>query len=293
MGLAETDTPPVPSETPDAEQQMAGGTEECHPDCTIASQTFKSSPADRTRTKVGVGEEVTITVTGTAATWEIDTGGTISPSTGTQNSVTFTAGGENASATITATGDGCGCVNSITFEVVEPENFTMRRKGGTNEHNNGWPDCGWTGMIYVHPNDVNFYRVQVRELDSQAVTTGCYSTPQQTGAYHGNYPLPDRASPWIAITSHSDARGSKTTLTDHIYSGQPRSSWAGGANPPWAVGTMHFPMTWQWRVLSIWRRHNFPAFRQRHAVTAPGRCTSSKAGNSESNMYNDPTSARG
>src|SRR3982751_5347280 len=129
MGLAETETPPQPSETPDAEQPVDGCTEECHPTCTIASQTFKSSPADRTRTKVGVGEEVTITITGNPATWEIDTGGTISPSTGTQSSVTFPAGESTATATITATGAGCGCVNTIAFTVVEPENFTMRRKG--------------------------------------------------------------------------------------------------------------------------------------------------------------------
>jgi type VI secretion system secreted protein VgrG len=293
MGQTEAEVPPQPSATPDAAQPVEGPVEECHPPCTIASQTFKTSPADRTRTKVGVGEEVTITVTGNPATWEIDTGGTITPSGAEANSVTFTAGETAASATITATGVGCGCVNSITFDVVEPDSFTMRRKGATLEHNNPWPDCGWTGMIYVHPNDVNFYRVQVREVDSRAVTSGCYATALQTGAYHGNYPPPARVSPWIAVTSHTEARGSKTTVTDHIYSGRPLSSWAGGANPPFMAGTMYYPMTWHWRVRGSANHKDFPHFRQSHRVTAPGRCTSSKAGNSESCMYSDPTSVRG
>ena len=293
MGLAETETPPPPSETPDAEQQMAGGTEECHPTCTIASRTFKSSPADRTRTKVGVGEEVTVTVTGNAATWTIDTGGTISPSAGTHNSVTFTAGETAATATITATGAGCGCVNTISFTVVEPSDFTMRRKGSTNEHTNPRPDCGWTGLVYVHPNDVNFYRVRIRELDSQAVCTGAYNG--FAGVWHGNYAAPSRASSWFTLPSHSESRGTKASLVDHIYSGDPGAAATNppAGAPPFNVATMHFAMTWQWRVSGSSTRHNFPGFRQSHRINAAGNCRSSKAGNSESNLFSDPTSVRG
>lgn len=291
MGQAETETPPQPSETPAAEQPVEGAEEECHPACTISSLTFKSSPADRTRTKVGVGEEVTVTVTGNPATWTIDAGGTISPNSGTQSSVTFTAGETAATATITATGSGCSCVNTITFTVVEPESMTMRRKGSTLEHNNGIPDCGWTGLAYVHPNDVNFYRVQVRELDSQAVTTGSYVHPQLTGAYHGGYAPPSRASSWIPLTTHSESRGSKADGEDHVYSGYPPSSQTGTA-PPFTTGRMYWPMTWQWRVRGSSTRKNLPGFRQNHVIATTGRCTSSKAGHSESCLYSDPTSAR-
>lgn len=292
MGQTETTTPPEPSATPDAAEPVNGPAAECHPACTIASQTFKSSPVDRTRTKVGVGEEVAITVTGNPATWTLAGGGTISPSTGTQSSVTFTADKVAGSATITATGSGCSCINTITFTVVEPSNFTMRRKGSTLEHNNPFADCGWTGLVYVHPNDVNFYRVQIRELDSQAVTTGSYNIPLLTGTFHGNYPLPSRASSWFALTSHTEPRGSKASLEDHIYSGFPGSAAAGTA-PPFNVGEMHFPMTWQWRVRGDATRHNFPGFRQSHRITAPGQCRSSKAGNSETALFSDPTSIRG
>ena len=291
MAQTESEAPQRPSETPNAAQPVEAAAEECHPTCTIASQTFKTSPTDRTRTKVGVGEEVTITVTGNPATWEIDTGGTITPTGGTTNSVTFTAGGTAATATIQATGSGCSCVNTIVFTVVEPESMTMRRKGSTNEHNNPQPDCGWTGLIYVHPNDVNFYRVQVRELDSQAVCAGCYNVAPFPGAYHGGYPLPDRASPWLGMSSHSETRGSKVNGEDHVYSGYPPSASVGTA-PPFTTGNYYWPMTWQWRVRGVWTRHNFPRFRQTHRIDAAGRCTSSKAGHSESCLYSDPTSAR-
>lgn len=290
MLLPEEAVPPLQDEP----QPVDCAIEPCHPPCTIASQTFKRSPSNRARTKVGVGEEVTITVTGNPATWAISEGdgGRISPREGTQNSVTFTADKVAGSSTIIATGSGCGCVNVITFTVVEPSDFTMRKKGTTLEHTNPRPDCGWTGLVYVHPNDVNFYRVQIRELDSQSVTSGSYNVPLLTGAYHGNYPLPDRASSWFALTSHSERRGSKAALEDHIYSGYPGVA-AAGAAPPFTEGTMYFPMTWQWRVAGSARRHNFPRFRQSHRIFTTGRCRSSKAGNSESALYSDPTSARG
>ena len=285
------ETAPQASDEP---QPVDCAVEPCHPTCTIASQTFKRSPLDRTRTKLGVGEEVTITVTGNPATWAISDGdgGRISPRAGTQNSVTFTADKVAGSSTIIATGSGCSCINTITFTVVEPSDFTMRKKGATLEHNNPHPDCGWTGLVYVHPNDVNFYRVQVREMDSQAVTTGSYNVPLLTGAYHGLYPLPERASSWFALTSHTEQRGSKASLEDHIYSGYPGSG-SSGAAPPFIAGTMHFPMTWQWRVAGSATRHNFPGFRQSHTIFATGRCRSSKAGNTESALFSDPTSARG
>ena len=66
----------------DEPQPVDCAIEPCHPPCTIASQTFKHSPSNRARTKLGVGEEVTITVTGNPAAWAISEGdgGRISPS---------------------------------------------------------------------------------------------------------------------------------------------------------------------------------------------------------------------
>jgi len=289
MCKAETKTPPKPSTTPSGSQPTNGAKTECHPACTLASQTVATSPANRARTKIGVGEEVKLTVTGNPATWAITSGsGTLSPSTGARTSVTFTADDKAQSVTVTATGSGCSCVNTITLTVVRPSSWRMKRKSGTNlKHTNGRPDCGWTGEMYLNPKDVNFYRVEVRELDSEAVCTGSY-TPFN-GVKHGNYPAPDHASAWLTAGTHTDADGNKVNMIDNIYSGDPGSG-ATNAAPPFKVGTMYFPITFQWRVKGKATKHNFPVVRQEHEIFANGKCESKKGGNPESCMHSDPTS---
>jgi hypothetical protein len=203
------------------------------------------------------------------------------------SSIKFTAGDKNESVTINAAGSHGSC--SITFQVIIPTSMSMKRKSGTNlKHQNGRPDCGWLGTIFVHPNDVNFYRVEIREKDSQAITSGAYNVFR--GVWHGNYPPPNRVSSWVPLVKHSDSDGSSVgnSISDNIYSGDPGG--AAGNNPPFTVGTMYFDMTWQWRVVAGRNIKNFPAFRQSHEITAAGLCKSSKAGHSEQCNYSDPTS---
>lgn len=288
MCSSEPPTPSQPSTTPGSSQPAGGTSVPCHPACSLTSQTVATSPSDRARTKLGVGEEVTLTVTGNPATWTISGGGTLSPSSGTHSSVTFTADDNAGSVTITAAGSGCSCSNPITFNVVRPANWTMKRKTGTNlKHSAGRPDCGWKGIVYLHPDDVNFYNLQICEEDSQAVATGSYSV--FNGVWHGRYPPPDRLGPWIPIVSHSDADGSGYGGTDTVYSGDPQASRTGSA-PPFTTGNMHFPITRKWRIGGTGTAHDFPVVRQEHEIFANGRCESNKAGNPEHTMHNDPPS---
>ncbi len=256
----------------------------CPKACTITSETFRSSPANRARTKIGVGEEVTLTVTPGPATWTVaGAAGTLTPNSGSHSSVTLTAQDVAGSVTITANAAGCSC--AITFTVVEPANWTMKRVSGI-KHANGRPDCGWQGNFYIHPNDVNFYNVNIREKDSQAVTTGSYNV--FSGVWHGNYPPPDQASAWLSLTSHTDADGTKAAGTDSVYSGDPAA--AAGAAVPFNVGTMHFPITLQWKV-GTGAAKNFPIVRQEHEIYANGACESRKGGNTERKLFSEPTSS--
>jgi type VI secretion system secreted protein VgrG len=254
--------------------------------CTITSQTVATSPSNRTRTRIGVGEEVTLTVNPGPASWTVSGGnGTLSPSSGSNTSITYTAGDSAGTVTITAHGPNCTC--TIVFTVVEPSNWTMKRKLNTNLfHRAGIPECGWKGEAYIHPNDVNFYRVEVREKDSKGVTTGSFHPFE--GIYHGNYPPPDRVSPWFPLPTHTDTDGTKADLVDTIYSGYPGSASV-GAVPPFHPGTLYFPMVWQWRV-GTGATKSFPQVRQEHEISADGRCESRKGGHTEHTTYNDPAS---
>jgi type VI secretion system secreted protein VgrG len=275
--------PSNPAAGPEPAATGGSGTRGCS-GCTITSQTVATSPADRARTRIGVGEEVRLTVNPGPATWSITSGtGSLNPTRGSHTTVTYTADDTAGSVTITATGSGCSC--TITFTVVAPSNTTMEKAPGTNlRHTNGRPDCGWKGKQWIHPDDVNFYNIERREVDSNAVCTGSYMP--FNNVLHGNYP--GGYGSWFGIDTHDPAKGSRAAMTDNIYSGDPGAG-ATGAAPPFNVGTMYFPIVYQWRV-GTGTAHNFPAIRQEHEIFANGRCESRKGGNTESTMYNDPTS---
>jgi hypothetical protein len=277
---------PTPPSSGDGAGSRAGESVAPCRACTITSQTVATSPANRARTRIGVGEEVDLTVDPAPATWAITSGGgTLSPSSGSHATVRFTADDNAGNVTITATGASCTC--TITLTVVQPSDWTMQRKSGTDlKHKHGRPDCGWLGIMYVHPNDVNFYRIETREKDSQYVGTGVYAS--YTGDYHGNYPLPDRASSWFRISRHTEADGSTDDTPDTIYTGLP-SVAATGAAPPFNVGAGYFPITIQWRVVGKTTIHDLPVVRQEDEIFASGRCESRK-GHVEHTMYSDPTS---
>ena len=250
--------------------------------CTILSSTVATSPAKRDRKRIGVGEEVDLTVKPGPATWEIQQGGgNLSPTFGT--SVTYTAGDASATVIIAAKGPDCTC--TITFNVVEPSGWTMKRKPGTNvRHKSGRPHCGWQGIFFIHPNNVNFYNIKFRELDSQYNGTGSYLS--YNGAYHGNYPLPERASPWLPVTTHTDADGSQPAGVDNVDTGDPGSAIT-GSSPPFKVGAGYFPITMQWQV-GAGSPKSFTVSRQEDEIFASGKCESRKGGHIESTLYNDP-----
>lgn len=161
----------------------------------------------------------------------------------------------------------------------------MKRVSGIS-HTAGHPDSGFRGEFYVHPNDVNFYAIDFREMDSQAVTTGSFAS--QAGRYHGNYPLPTRAGPWGAITGHTDADGSHVGLLDTVTSGYPSSGDTGSA-PPFNVGTKYWTIPTQWKV-GTGAPKALPLQVQNHEIFATGRSESQKGGVTVSKMYNDPAS---
>lgn len=254
--------------------------------CTVSSQTVKTSPANRARTKIGVGEEVDLTVDPAPATWAITSGsGTLTPSTGSRATVRFMADDNAGNVTITATGAGCSC--TISFTVVTPANWTMKRKSGTNvQHEKGKIQCYWKGNTYYHPDDVNFYNIQTREKDSQAVGTGCKIG--SNGVWHGKYPEPDRVSDWLTIVGHTEADGSKESGVDTVGTGDPGVA-ARGAAPPFKTGTVHFDIVLQWKVVGSANVHDMTAQPQEAEIFSDGHCESRKGGNTERTMYTDET----
>lgn len=130
----------------------------------IVTETSSPIPSNRTRSRIGIGEEVFCQVIPSIpAIWSVDFGGTVFPSVGDR--VTFAAHKSPGRAVVSAEIDGLKCTHS--FEIVAP--CAMQISEVTND---GFKSCVFGARFsgarskftfVVLPNDVSFYNVEFRE----------------------------------------------------------------------------------------------------------------------------------
>ena len=220
-----------PSTSSGANTPVGGAvTTPCPKQCTITSETVATQPANRTRTKIGVGEQVKLTFSLGNAAWNAP-GAQLSSNNGT--TVTLNAPERAASITVTATGS--GCTSQITFQVIEPSGVRMIQHGTVIQHVQGQPSAGFLGDPYIQPSDVSFYNIQVRELDCAPTKSGYYTANTQTS--HG-------ANASYVSVQDPNSNGSPVQGTDHIWSGYIPSI----TGPPYQAGSLEFDIPWEYKV---------------------------------------------
>lgn len=230
---------------------------------TITSETVVTDPAPRTRTTVGVGEEVDLTHTPGTATWAT-TAGTLSATTG----VTVRLTAPDTAQRVTVTGDAA----RIEFNVLAPTSVAMDREPGTGvKHTRNFPDSGVQTRVFLGPDTVNFSRVRYRERDVGAATTGTYTcfgpTTPHCGAGVGN-PCPDKALTNTVVAG----MGTQSVLGDCAYSGHC------GGTAPFAPGSLSFSIPYEYSVPPD-PFHAITTVAQVHTLAADASTlTSSKAG---------------
>jgi hypothetical protein len=250
-----------------------GAAQGCPPhQCTITSETEQTSPGNRDRTRIGVGERVRVTVNPAPANWSVNSGGTLSPTSGA--SVTFTAGDQTGHATITAQGSGCTC--SLDLEVVAPTGVSIEREDSRGfYHDQGHPSAGFVGRVHLLPDNVNFDAVEYREGDVEATGTGGCSF--MTGQGHHPNPNPLPVSETVI-----PGRGSRGGI-DLV---QIRMTITGTLSP----GTVTWPIPWYYSV-NGGTEHRFATINQVADMDATGAVTISKAGASVTKGRNELPSA--
>jgi len=248
----------------------------------ITSLTIFEQPGARTRTTIGVGEQVFLTHSPGSATWTT-TAGTVSPGTGVM--VIFTA--PDTAQTVTVTGGAA----TIAFTVIAPANVHMDRFAGTGVgHTKDLPDSGIRTLAFLLPDTVNFGNVIYREMDVPGVGTGVYAcNPAKNGhcgAGGGGAPCPDLFATDTVIAG----KGTKgDPLGDCAYSGHCGTSPP--FNPPYAPGSVTIDIPYQYKVkLGGGAYHPFPKpVSQMHTLAADASTlTSDKAG-----AHGDTTVAAG
>ncbi|MGF6754514.1 membrane protein implicated in regulation of membrane protease activity [Paraburkholderia sp. GAS42] len=219
----------------------------------IISETVQTSPGARTRTDIGVGEEVDLTYTGGSTTWTT-TGGSLSAVTGP--SVVLKAP-DTAQAVIVTAGTA-----AITFQIIAPSRVFMARTGAM-QHDKGYPNVGIRMRPYLLPDNVNFYNVVYHEMDVNGVpTAGEYScNPFKTGhcgAGGGGVPCPD-----LPVTNTVVAgQGTQTLNDDCAYSG-----YCTTTGPPYAPGSVSLNIPHEYKVGSG-GVHPFAPVSQVHTLEA-------------------------
>ncbi len=196
---------------------------------TITSETSQTSPSDRRRTTIGVGEAVRLTHSVGGITWTVPTSaGFLHGST--PRETWFIAPDTAQSVTITA-----GSAN-ITFNVIAPSNVLRELTPGSNNirHRENRPDIGIQTRAYLQPTTVNFYNTEYRERDANASASGTYA------CFDGDSHNPHGP---VQVGSHFDSRKGTLGLGyDQAYSGdcdQP---------PPFPPGSISWSIPYEYRM---------------------------------------------
>ena len=160
----------------------------------MTSQTVATAPSNRSRTTLGIGEEVTCSIpTGTwsdtdcnastntievdtigTITWSVSSGGTLSSSTGASTVLTAEISATPPSPTVTATiKDSQSKYNDTTitknmiFTIAVPSGVTVTAVMDDYSHwstrGNAYVGCSTLFDLHLTPLTVNFYNVSFRE----------------------------------------------------------------------------------------------------------------------------------
>jgi len=241
-------TPPTPTPTPT-------------PAAVITSETVATAPGARTRTDIGVGEEVNLTFSAGSATWAT-TAGTLSATTGA--TVTLTAPDTAQHVGIGAVGGGRSA--NLAFSVLAPNGVHRDRLPGSGiKHTLNFPDSGIQTESFLLPDTVNFGNTEYHEVDSPAATSGTYSC--HSGVSHDPSPSTIPVADTVVT-----GKGSGPNGRDQAYSGH-----CGGSSP-FTPGSLSFVIPYEYRVgTGPFRR--FATVIQMHTLANDAsRLTSDKAG---------------
>ncbi len=182
------------------------------PRASISSETVATSPSDRERKLIGVGEQVNLTFSGDNASWSIaGGGGKLSSTTGKTN--VLIAGDVAGSCTITAVDTMTHAKASIAFTIVPPSGIhNVRTPADSMVHDYNWPNSGFNMKAYLTPDTVSFQYLEYREHQAYAVATG-YFLPENHAGH-------DPKTGFSAVGADVPGLGSEVSETDQAYSGK-------------------------------------------------------------------------
>jgi hypothetical protein len=153
----------------------------------IETQTVATTPANRARLKLGIGEEVVCRIVPpTSATWSVSGGGQLSSSSG--STTTFVASKSPSTSTVNAR-IGSSDV-TVTFTVVAPSGFNTTIQSSPGFGVLGDSQIGQRTIynVEVVPTDVSFYNAEFQEY-FQVTPPLSWTWPDRTTQTFGPSPI--------------------------------------------------------------------------------------------------------
>lgn len=249
----------------------------------LTSLTKATLPTNRNRTTIGVGEEVTIT-SNTPVFWEIDSNflkaDNIQKS---QPSTKLTITTLDRAGSISIKAKHQYDEKTITFTIITPRDLFF--DDALDLHIQDVLDSGFIANTYLQPNTVNFYALEVRELESFARGTGILSDAK--GKPHGHYT--NGGSEWISAEKYTEGKGNFIGI-DTVYGG--RDDYPIPLPLP-EGGQIVFFINYQWRLKQTQKFHKIPkTVIQTTTIQTNGYVTTRKQGVNGASAtfhYKDPS----
>jgi hypothetical protein len=198
----------------------------------LVSQCVATTPANQSRTNLGVGEQVSLSFNpspSTNITWSA-TVGSLSTNYGTTNLFTAPDNATNVTVTVTI---GSAPVN-LYYKVFAPTGALLESVPGSLTTSTNPLGLSYYANWYIQPDNVPFYNIQIAEGFTNAVTTG-YFTYQQ-GLLH---------TPGSPIQGGNVVPG-KGTLCGGGYPFAYDQISGGSQGPPYTNGTFTWHIPWSY-----------------------------------------------
>lgn len=251
------------------------------PSCQIMHTTVATSPYNRQRRRIGVGEKVALAIPQDNGQWNVEGPGVLDTRAG--NMVELTAGDSAGRVFISVQGQD-GCFSRIDFEVVEPDGVELVAEPAIG-HTQGTPSVELYANVHITPADVSFQGVYFRELKCLAKYDGYF----------------ERLNDWEWTVREEIVTHEPNALS--VIGGEVVEGYGtyadydgiimndNGLGQPFSDGSFTWPIPWEYRVEGgQWKR--FATVNQIKLITPTGKLTVLKSGVFESKELMDPTTSR-
>ena len=238
----------------------------------METECVSTKPADRKRTKLGVGEEVKLTITPASLSpikWSVTGDGKLSSTSG--STVTFTAHDTASKPKITA--EYAGTKKDVEFEVVAPTTPTVTRVSVLSSYIAGQAGSGMTCQFQYNPTDVSFYRVQILEVPGPATNvTGYFTNPTFSAAALYHNPNPN----FVSLGPDNKLAGAVVDTAAYKIS-IPNGT---GGWPAWSDGGFEWVIPNKYRVTGASNTTGYPVgnVTQKFTIATSGATTVTKQG---------------